>query len=72
MDAEVMDIIADMNKYLRKDTDGRLRHMDRLVEVFAITDSKHPAKRHHDKCHRWLGLRQIERGLRAKQVSASS
>ncbi|CAL8466238.1 g5774 [Coccomyxa elongata] len=67
MDNVVMHITTDMNSYLQKDKDGRLRHMDRLVEVFAITDAKHPAKRRHEKCHKWLGLRQIERGLRAKQ-----
>ncbi|BDA51437.1 hypothetical protein COCOBI_18-3150 [Coccomyxa sp. Obi] len=67
MDTAVMLITRAMNKYLAGTTDDRLHHIDQLVETFTITNPNHPAKRHHDKCHRWLGLRQVERGLRAKQ-----
>ena len=68
MDNVVMRVTRAMNKYLGKSTTQRLSHMDKLAEAFVISDCKHPAKRRQQECHKWLGIRKVERGVRAKQV----
>jgi hypothetical protein len=63
------DLKKEVSSYLAGDSAHRLRLMANHLEVFEITDPMHPAKRRTEDVLRWMEIRPIERGLRARKVS---
>lgn len=64
------DLKKKISSYLAGDSAHRLNLMASHLEVFEITDPTHPAKRRTEDVLRWMEIRPIERGLRARKVSS--
>ncbi|CAL8462731.1 g2264 [Coccomyxa elongata] len=61
----------DIQRYLALDANGKRDYMKRRMEVFVITDPKHPAKKHQANILQFLDVRTQERGVKAKEDLAA-